>query len=69
MCHLAVVSNSVNQPFMIVDTTFEVTTGEAANLEKKGCENYDRGSNPEGWIRSGKHTCELHVTITVVHFI
>ena len=52
-----------------VDTTFEDTAGEEANLEKKGCEKYDRGSNPKGWIRSGKHTCKLHVTITVVHFI
>ena len=69
VCHLTVVSKSVNQPFMIVDTTFEDTAGEEANLEKKGCEKYDRGSNPKGWIRSGKHTCKLHVTITVVHFI
>ena len=69
VCHLTVVSKSVNQPFMIVDTTFEDTAGEEANLEKKGCEKYDRGSNLKGWIRSGKHTCKLHVTITVVHFI
>ena len=41
-----------------MDTTFKDTAGKEAKLEKKGREKYDRGSNPEGWIRSGKHSCE-----------
>ena len=41
-----------------MDTTFKDTAGKESKLEKKGREKYDRGSNPEGWIRSGKHSCQ-----------
>ena len=57
--HLAVLIESERKSAVHdVDTTFEDTAGEEAKLEKKGREKYDRGSNPEGWIRSGKHSCE-----------